>query len=255
LQKLNYIILIIALLFAGCATSRKKQAVNTSTAPGAVDARSIESVLLNNLSNRDFFIQKADINIIQNNVSVRFSASIKFRMPDTLLITVKSKSGIEAGRALITQDTIQIIDRINKQYFIGSPEAIGQKYGIEPSLLFVLFGDVILSENDRKAVMNCTKGFYKSEFGINGKTISYTIDCIRQKAAQAYFEGDLKSGNITMLFSDIVREGKLIFPRKIKMQDDLNSLEVNLEIKKIESPWNGKLSFNKGSGYRTIKIR
>ena len=75
----------------------------------------MESIIKNNLSKENFYIQKADIKVTQDNISVRFIASIKFRKPDSLLISVKSRTGIEAGRAFITKDTILINDRIKQK--------------------------------------------------------------------------------------------------------------------------------------------
>lgn len=239
----------------GCSAFKKSAGTTSYTTNEKIDGNIIESVIENNLSNDNFYIQKADINVIQNNVSVRFTASIKFRKPDTLLITVRSKAGIEAGRALITKDTIIINDRINKKLLVGSPAVIGPKYGIEPSLIFVVIGDVIVDEKDSKRSLNCLKGTYSDEFEINGKKVDYIIDCDKRKAIQAYFEGDIKSGNITINFSDIMSSGQVKFARTIKINDDLNSLDIHLEIKKIERPWNGRIGFVPGAGFKVIKIK
>jgi len=255
LQKVIVIIILTAILSGGCSVSRKKLDTGSSTANAVIDKNSLESLIVNNLSNSDFHIQKAEIKVIQNNISVRFSANIKFRKPDTLLITVRSKSGIEAGRALITKDTILINDRINKKLLIGSPSVIGPKYGIEPSLIFVLMGDIIVDDKDFKRSVNCIKGIYKDEFKINGRNVEYIVDCDNRKATGAYFEGDVRSGNITFKFNNIVRQGNIRFPSEVEVIDDLNSISIILNIKKIESPWNGRITFIPGYGFRVAKIR
>jgi hypothetical protein len=255
LQKIIGIIILAAILSGGCSVSRKNSKTSSSPESTVIDENSLESVIVNNLSNNDFHIQKADINVIQNNVSVRFTANIKFKKPDTLLITVRSKSGIEAGRALITKDTILINDRINKKLLIGSPAVIGPKYGIEPSLIFVVMGDIIVNDMDFKRSVNCIKGTYKDEFKINGRNVEYIVDCDKRKVTRAYFEGDVRSGNITFKFNDIVRQGNIKFPSEVEVNDDLNSISIILNIKKVESPWNGRIVFVPGYGYRVIKIR
>lgn len=255
MHKVIFILLLAGTLIQGCAVTKKKSELKDAEFSGGAMVRNIGSIVENNLSNYDFFIPKAEINIIQNNVSVRFIASIRFRRPDSILITVKTKSGIEAGRALITSDTILINDRINKKLMIGSPGTIGPKYGIEPALLFVLFGDMIVDKGERTTIMNCSKGIYEENFKRDGKEIRYKIDCDKGKAVGAYFEGDIRSGNITLFFTDIVKDGNIKYPRKIEARDDLNSLTILTEIKKIECPWYGKVTFHGGQGYKVVKIR
>jgi hypothetical protein len=215
----------------------------------------MESVINNNLSTENFYIQKADIRVTQDNISVRFIASIKFRKPDSLLISVRSRTGIEAGRAFITKDTILINDKINKKLLIGDPEIIESKYGIDPLLILSIIGDVIIDEKEIRKSLDCKKGVYNSEFAFNNKTVEYTIDCNKKKAVRAYFEGDIKTGNITIDYSDIVFSNRMKYPQKIEISDDLKSINILLEIKKIESPWNGKIEFVRGSGYKVVKIR
>lgn len=241
---------------SGCSTAGKAR--KTSGAAGRVTeatASTIESVIQNNLSNNSFYIQKADINIIQDNISVRLVADIKFRKPDTILITVRSRTGIEAGRALITNDTLIVRDRINKKLLIGKPEELGAKYGVDPSFIMAVLGDIVVEKMDRSQSMSCVRGEFSREFKVHGKNVEYIIDCQRRKLKQVYLEGDIKSGNITISMSDIVKSGDVIYPGKIVINDDLKSMSVIIEIRKIESPWNGKISAVSGQGYKVVKIR
>jgi hypothetical protein len=245
----------LSVILNACSASKKAGRTAISYVNEIADVNTIESVIVNNLSAEDFYIQKADIIVAQNNFSARLNASIKFRKPDTLLITVRSRSGIEAGRALITKDTILINDKINNKLLIGSPSAIGPKYGIEPSLIFLIIGDVIINEDDKKSPVNCQKGIYRNEYEIQGKKVEYIIDCQKRKATQAYFEGDIRSGNITLKFTDIIQQDKIKYPQKIEINDDLNSLNIVMEIKKIERPWKGRISFVPGQGFKVIRLK
>jgi len=256
LQKITYILLILAVLINGCSPARKAAKTSGERAVnGETTASTIESVIRNNLSNNDFYIQKADINIIQDNISVRLFADIKFRKPDTLLITVRSRTGIEAGRAFITKDTLIIRDRINKKLLIGKPDAIGAKYGVNPSFIMTILGDIIVEDKDRGQPVRCVRGDFTREFEVNDKKVTYIIDCQRNKLKQAYFEGDVRSGNITIGMSDYERSGNVVYPGKIEINDDLKSLGVIIEIKRIESTWKGKIGILAGLGYKVVKIR
>jgi hypothetical protein len=162
---------------------------------------------------------------------------------------------MEAGRSLITRDTIIINDRINKKILVGSPSVIGPKYGVEPSMIFVVIGDIVIDEKDNNTMLDCNKGIYVHEFETQGKKVNYIIDCKERKAMKAYIGGDFRSTDITISFDDIVHFANVKFPSKISISDDLNSVKIVLEIKKIESPWSGKISFVPGSGYKISKIK
>jgi hypothetical protein len=255
LQKVTYIFLIISVVLSGCSPARKAGSTDSRTGNANIAGNSLEAIFRNNLSNNNFYIQKAEINVIQDNISVRVIADIKFRKPDSMMITVRSKTGIEAGRAFITKDTLIIKDRFNKKLLIGKPKGLGKKYGIDPSFLFTVLGDIVVEEKDRSVLMECVKGEYRKEFDIHGKRVEYVIDCQRKKLKQTYFEGDINSGNITIGLSDIKNEGKIIYPGLIEINDDLKSVGIIIEIKKIESPWTGRMGSVSGQGYKMIKIR
>lgn len=255
MQKIAYIFFIISVIISSCSSTRRAGGRDSGTGNSGIAGNSLESVLRNNLSNNDFNIQKAEINVIQDNISVRVIADIKFRRPDSMMITVRSRTGIEAGRAFITRDTLIIKDRFNKKLLIGKPEVLSKKYGIDPSFLFTVIGDMVVEEKDRDLLLECVKGEYRKEYDIHGKKVQYVIDCQRKKLKQTYFEGDINSGNITIDLRDIRNEGKIVYPGMIEINDDLKSVAIIMEIKKIESPWTGRIGSVSGQGYKVIKIR
>ena len=255
MQKVITILLIIATALTSCSTTRKAGRTAGALENEITSGNSLESVVRNNLSNKDFIIQKAEVNLIQDNISVRLIADIKFKKPDSLLITVRSRTGIEAGRAFITRDTLVIRDRINKKLLIGKPETLKKKYGIDPFLIFLILGDIVLEEKDRIKSMECIKGEFRKEFGVHGKNVEYIIDCQRRKLKRAYFEGDLNSGDIIIGISNIISSGKIVYPGRVEIHDSLKSVGLIMEIKKIESPWAGKIGSLAGQGYKVIRIR
>jgi hypothetical protein len=255
LQKKIIALAIITAILSGCSVSRRSGSGDSYSGRDTGSDNSVGSIVRNNISNNNFYIQRADIKVTQENISARFTAGIKFRKPDTLLIAVRSKAGIEAGRAFITRDTILLNDRINKKLLIGKPEIIESKYGIDPALIFAVLGDVIVEEQEMETSLNCVKGIYRKEFRLGNKRVEYTIDCGRMKAVRAYFEGDINTGNITIDYSNIVLLNGVRFPQRIEIVDDLNSVNILLEVKKVESPWEGRIEFIPGSGYKVMKIR
>jgi hypothetical protein len=184
LQKIAFIIFFISAILSGCSSTRKTGGTGVGAGNATIADQSLESVFRNNLSNRDFNIQKAEITVIQDYISVRFIADVKFRRPDSMMITIRSRTGIEAGRAFISKDTLIVKDRFNKKLLVGKPEALAKKYGVDPSFLFTVLGDIIVEEKDLTVLLECTKGEFRKEYNIYGKRVEYVIDCQRKKLKQ-----------------------------------------------------------------------
>jgi len=72
---------------------------------------------------------------------------------------------------------------------------------------------------------------------------------------KVYIEGDLRTGNVTILLSGIVQNGNISYPGKVIINDDLKELDIEIEISRIESPWQGSIGSVGGQGYRVVRIR
>lgn len=255
MQKIIYKIIVAALLVSSCSTARKASRTTEGRDDRDSGSDRLESVIENNLSNNDFYIRRADIKIRQENVTVNVNAAIKFRKPDSLMVSVRSAMGVEAGKGFITGDTVMINDRFNRKIMVGDPDDIRTKYGIDPAIIFVILGDMIVDKEDSRSLIYCQRGEFKRKYVIEGRTIEYTVDCQRRKVKKVYLEGNLRTGNITILLSDIVREGNISYPGRVIINDDLKELDIEIEIKRIESPWQGSMGSIGGQGYRVVRIR
>ena len=213
------------------------------------------TVMANNLSENNFFIRKADITLVNNKTTAGFVASIRFKKPDSLMIGIKSKLGIEAARAFLTRDTILINDKVNKKLLVGNVRILETKYGIDPSLIFVLLGDFIINKKDETRKVDCQNGSYQDNFVIKERKVDYIIDCKKKKVISAYFEGSLTTGNITIKYSRFTNMDGLPVPQLIELSDDMSTLKINMEIGKAEIGWAGGIDFFPGSGYEVVNLK
>jgi hypothetical protein len=255
LQKIIPIVFLLAVAFSGCSVAGKTGKTGSGTTLDATGGNRLETVISNNLSNNDFYIRRADIRVRQENVTVNLNASIKFRRPDSLMISVRSGIGVEAGKGFLTGDTVIVNDRFNRKLMVGDPEEIKSKYGIDPALVYVLLGDLIVGKDDSGSLLNCQKGEFKRQYNVEGRNVEYTVDCQRRKVKRVYLEGDVRTGNITILLSGLVKDGNILYPQKITINDDLKELDIEIEIRRIESPWSGSIGTVGGQGYRVVRIR
>lgn len=254
MQKVVIILVCIAAIAAGCSVSRRTERTTDKTV-GSKLGNTIEAIVQNNLTKTDFQIQRAEIRILENNNLVHFTATIKFKKPDSVLISVRSTAGFEVARVFFTRDTLLVIDRINKKLMAGSPEILGKKYGIDPELIFVVFGDIIVDEDDKKKVINCSKEYPGNDLELYGRNVSYLIDCDKKKTMSTILNNDSRTGNVILKFNDFASLGELKYPRKIEILNDTYSVNIMIHVRKIEGHWNGKIRFVSGTGFKFVKIR
>ncbi len=255
MQKIAFLLIFILVLTEGCSVLKRSEKTGPGSAERNMKIDDAGSIILNNLSENNFFIRKAEINVTNNNVTAGFTATIRFKLPDSLLISVKSKLGIEAVRALLTRDTILINDKVNKKLLSGNPKALEAKYGVHPAVIFALLGDFVIDKKDESRKVDCRNGIYKDSFILREKKVDYTVDCKRKKVTGAYFEGTLNTGNITLKYSNFKNMDGIPVPQKIDMIDDLSSMTVNMEIEKAEIGWNGEIKFVPGNDYEVVHLK
>jgi hypothetical protein len=205
-----------------------------------------------NITSHNFFIQKAQIEIISGGAIENILASIKFIKPDTFLISLRNKAGIEAARIFLTDDTVLINDRINRQLMYGKPGVFGRRYGINTEIIPVFFGDFISEIVKKERISDCIDNKIIIERTLHGTKIVYTIDCSRGKVISAVREKSTNSKNEMLLFDKFIKTNEVVYPSRIKIKYD--ELEVNINIEKMESPWIGEIVFIPGRNYELIEL-
>lgn len=239
-------------MIQGCSTIKKTDVIDRAEGSSG---KSLSSVVENNISNHSFYIQKADITIKENNSSTRFFAIIKYKMPDSLMISFRARLGFEAARMLLTKDTLIISDRINKKTRTGKPEELKRKYGIEPELVFTVLGDIIVNEKDKSGRIKCNSGLFVKDFSVGERQINYTVDCRKGKVIGTNFEGDKKTGSLNLEFSGFFNLGRIVVPGLIEARSDLSNLRISMKIEKAEIDYRGNIGFRSPSNYKVIGLK
>lgn len=230
----------------------KKKSVSENILNEAPESNLLKGVEKQNITIGNFFIQKAEVEIISDDYKQKLLASIKFNFPDRYLISLKSKTGIEVARIFITDDTVLVNDRFNKKLYFGKPGNLKNKYSISPELLPVILGDLIKGKErtvenvaciDNKADINCT---------LNGVKVDYVIDCKKMKIISASQEISTTTDYVDIQYENFIKAGYGLIPSKIRV--DFNEYRIIVKIEKIESPWAGNIEFVPGTRYDLIEL-
>jgi hypothetical protein len=253
LRKVAGILFLLIFSFACSVNKLKRESKIDQHAVGSSD--SLYYYILNqNLTSRSFFIERAQFTIKSPNIDKSGIGTIKFQYPDKYLLSVKSNTGIEIFRILITNDSVQVNDRIDKSYLYGSSQFLRNKYGLTNALLPVLFGDYINDVKIKKSETGCLKGFVEIEGSVRNMDVRYNIDCRYAKSVAFESLENVFASKVSITYSDFFKLNGIYIPGLIKILDKQTNTEIGIKIEKVTSPWNGPLEFIPGRQYNKLPL-
>jgi hypothetical protein len=161
----------ILLLFTQCKGTRKVTSGKQEMTAGMLKTR-----LIQNQVNAQWFSASAKIGVDGGGFAQSGNASIRIRKDSAIWMSVK-KLGFEVARALVTQDSVHVIDRFNRQYISTDLNFLSEEYQLPASfetLQAVLLGNpVFFGTSDLDYTEN--ESSYMLTTGGNQKGV-YTLD-------------------------------------------------------------------------------
>jgi hypothetical protein len=237
---------------SGCSVIRKESVSDNKYSVESAGKSFLENMEVQNLTSKNFFITKAEIEYSTGRESQKFLANIKFNVPDRYLISLRSKTGIEAARIYITSDTVLVNDRINRSLYFGDPEALSDRFGVSAKILPLLFGDFIRGNIKSDKQILCSDGKAELGCGIDRLLINYIIDCNRMKILSALQETSFNMNSAKLEYGAFIKAGSGWIPSEINL--NYNETRVLIKIVRIETPWDGIIEFIPGSRYDLIEL-
>jgi len=223
---------------------------NYPDSSGADNSRSdlsLASIRENNISDSSFFIQKAKIELKAGNSKDDFLASIKFRNHDSILISVRSMTGIELVRIFIEKDSVFVNERLNNLNLYGTIHEFVRKYGVTKNLLCIMLGDLIYSDSQEKNLIgeNGRSKFFETK--VDNRKIEYEIDFIRRKVLNTRVYDIDNKLDIALKYNDFKSTGNCKFAQRIDITGYHDYNRITIDIKKIDSPFSGEMRFKKAT--------
>ena len=235
--------LIVALVFFIFACKSKKVVVTPTPTPEVVKIKEDPNMaFLHGIEKKvytpNFFNAKVSISIVANGNAVDIDAVIQFRK-DSAILLVARKFGFEVGRALITPDSLFMINRIQQEYDAKPLAAIASKFSLPPR--FDLIQDMIMGNP-----MNLSKIPYEINLKDSLATLSsnyqaLTAICEADKKNftlyQSLINDDANNGKMTMDYKDyrLVSNHNFSYYRVLAAQSSKTSaLDVELKFNEIE---------------------
>lgn len=162
-----------ALAFLFLFTSCKKNTVPANTA---------SSVLLNkvNVLNLEFvnFNGKGRIQVEDEGDKISSGITVRMRKDSIIWISVVPALGIEAARIVITKDSVQMLNRLKREYFSGDYSILKNKYKVDINynlLQTILLGNYLPATDGGEKIM-AESPYQHSRQEMANKLIDQLID-------------------------------------------------------------------------------
>jgi hypothetical protein len=253
LRKVVFILSVI-LCCESCFVKREKT-YSSGTFTGGTGKKAVfNEIVKQNISKDNFYIKKADIEISGYEQKRNLIGSIKFEKPDKYLISIKSRTGVEALRIFISGDTILANDRINRILYCGSGKYLYSKLGLKNNFIPVCLGDYISENQNMPVVSNCLDGYYINNETAGNLSIKYKADCKLGKVIEAISDKSGLSQEVEFHYSNFKGSGGLLTPRNIEIKDKEESVIIIIRIRQVEFQWSGIIEFFPGNRYELRRL-
>ena len=258
--------LLIAIIFILCSCSTNK----TTSSLRTLSANHIIREVEDNRFEFDNIDTKFNVRLEGNNIGLK--GQLKMKNDSVIWISLSLKLGIEVARVMITEDSVKLINRTNKTYFVESVDKFQERLPSEVTMQFLqdlLVGnDVLLSKNDKFKV-TIDDNSYKLEsdrntFWITPKTFKVkscqlsAISCQLSAVAPEPVEGStrhfdkLSDRTIKIKYDNFQYVNGNLLPTKIILNAN-EDFDIKLEIdysdvkvgERLEFPFNISKKFNK----------
>lgn len=149
MNKITLLLISLSLLVVSC---KNKEKASRKTLEGKKTAYLLKQLDVNEF-HFDTFSTKSEFTLHQDDKKTKFKATIRLKKDSILWMSITPALGIELARVLITQDSVKLINRLEKSYFIGDFEYINRKFNVDlrfDDIQAVMLGNSIAFEKDEK---------------------------------------------------------------------------------------------------------
>ncbi|MCB0792390.1 MAG: DUF4292 domain-containing protein [Flavobacteriales bacterium] len=156
-------LLVALLLLAGCRPVQKVINIGHELPPVRSSDRVVEQVLAHLPGPTRYYTAKAEVRVSSEDGQRSFKANIRSVHDSALWVSVVPALGIEVARALVTADSIKLLDRLHDRYFTGNAADAEARFGLTPDLQLAqaaLFGLPVGLDPEEKYRVDREEGAY-----------------------------------------------------------------------------------------------
>ncbi len=251
--KLYIVILSVAIFSSSCRVKKLKVEPSKDNLELSVEdelKRKILPYIKTSNFNFQYLIAKAKVNVKREGKDFNLTFNIRVENNTKIWISVNALGGIEVARVLLSQDSVKIIDRLNKQYIAKDYIFLSELLKTNVSYALIqdmMFGNAPSTIDYEKSAISMNESTY--QFEGNQEMINYTVN-LRKEDFKLLVLNLLDQGEEKRQVEVNYGGFKLIenqnFPFLINSiaSSPKESLTLNLEYAKIEKVTNLEFPFN-----------
>ena len=236
------IIALLIILMTGCSAARKKRTV----VPGGMTADASMASIINgvrnyNITEKGFVIKRGRIEIEGTETDGSFGLNARLNSKGDFFASVRGPLGIELVRLLAVGNDIAMIDRINREVYIGKKDAVLLKNGMPEDFMKTVFGDLPVvdysdySTSGNKLIINA-----KGENNLDQEITICNDELKVCRERMAYTGTDRE---IILDFSNFMNSGEIRYPSAIMLTETKRRIRVKLSIDDIVSGYDNDIEF------------
>lgn len=200
---------LLATVFVSC----KKEIVTKGVKE--VDLESVNIIPLD----FEFLSTKSKVTFQDENTDISFTATIRVKQDSLIWMSLSPALGIEAVRGLITNDSIFIINRLNRTYSIFDFASLSRKFNFDINYDLVqamLLGDMPFGQREEDRVLRKGRNILIRQEEGNIAVDNY-IDPEKMKTERVQLQETTSANTLTLLYDNFQLFTDVFFPYSSKI--------------------------------------
>lgn len=254
---LCFIILVFSTFSCKVTEKNLTDRIETKSAIANIDYE----IFKNKLSYHGLVIKNAKIKITSDDQNIRLRANLKIKNDSAIFISLSNHLGIEVTRALFLKDSIQFIDRINRNFVKGEYSVIAGMYHIPfnyenlEQVLFNIHAQYFFTDHKRAKRVQSNQGFYLINKEGHNFSAQYKINNQQHLISEVFYQLKNYPANVLVRYTKYTKFEQGFFPENIEIQfqqtdKSIMVVEINFNQVNIENTEN--IFLNAPKSYQRI---
>lgn len=256
--KISLFLIILVFSTFSCKVTEKSLSDRAET---KANIANIDHEIFNNkLSYRGLILKNAKIEINTDDQKIKLRANLKIKNDSAIFISLSNNLGIEVTRVLFTKDSIQFIDRINRNFIQGDYAVIAGMYQIPfdyenlEQVLVNIHAQYFLTDHKMSKRMQSHLGYYNIEKEGKYFSAQYKINNQQHLISEVLYQLNNYPANVLVRYSNYAKFEQGFFPEKIEVQIQQGdkTVMVDINFNQVNAENIGNIFINAPKSYQRI---
>jgi len=247
------LVFLLLVILESCASTKIRSGIEGDGGSGTrADIALGESVRNFNIAEKGFIIRRANIRFEGTPMEGSVTLIAKINSKGDFIASVKGPLGIELARAISVDDSLFVVNRMEKVIMSGSRAAMLNKAGMPEDIIGIVFGDMpaMLTLNKtskstgNEIVTKYSFGNYINEIAISKSDRKVSWENIETEDGRILY---------SFRFNNFKKSRSAVFPSTIEIEGKEKMFHVKINISDMEIGYRDKIEIVLPR-YRRVKL-